>query len=348
MNQKNRQQKAVPPIRWVKSPLDKGMLRPLEANSRFVQFRSRLTDADFETLGRWLADYPHAVLRAFGSYDRSITDLDFLRFFPSVTRFSADALYDSLQSIEGLAHLSEQTTELRLGKTKKRLSLKPLARFTNLRSLSIEGHTLDLDTISGLGSLEVLTLRDITLPDLSLLLPLTRLRALKLKGGATQNLELLPQIGVLDSFELSRIDGSVDLAPVGRMPHLERLLLDALKRVDTLPDFSGAPRLESVWIEGPPEEEPDLARRTESVGSKELPEALDLSPLLTAPALRLLAVKRTRNQPEDFRPLTQHPTLERIIIDIGTADGNARAAKVLPLPVAERWSWNPLADDHAV
>src|SRR3954451_1221545 len=46
----------------------------------------------------------------------------------------------------------------------------------------------DIDVVSHLTSLRSLTLREITLPDLSLLLPLTGLRALDLKLGGTHDL----------------------------------------------------------------------------------------------------------------------------------------------------------------
>jgi hypothetical protein len=57
------------------------------------------------------------------------------------------------------------------------------------------------DLVSGCpvrrGNFTSLTLRSITLPDLSLLLPLSQLRALDIKLGGTRDLTLLPQIGAL-------------------------------------------------------------------------------------------------------------------------------------------------------
>ena len=73
------------------------MLRPSSTGRGVVQFDKRLTDDDFERLGAWFRDYPEMRLRAYGSYDGSIRDLEFLRAFPTLRRFAADALYDSLQ-----------------------------------------------------------------------------------------------------------------------------------------------------------------------------------------------------------------------------------------------------------
>jgi hypothetical protein len=50
---------------------------------RGLQFQRALTNAEYRTLGEWLRDYPNVLLRAYGSYDGSITNLDFLQFFPT-------------------------------------------------------------------------------------------------------------------------------------------------------------------------------------------------------------------------------------------------------------------------
>ena len=117
---------------------------------------------------------------------------EFLRFFPSLRLFSADALHDSLTSLDGLRHLSTEAEYLGIGETKARLDLRVLARFGALTRLHLERQTKGLEVISGLTSLRDLTLRSITMPDLSLLVPLTRLRSFALKLGGTRDLELLP------------------------------------------------------------------------------------------------------------------------------------------------------------
>ena len=90
------------------------------------------------------------TLRAYGSYDHSITDLEFLRFFPTLRRFGADALWDSLTSLDGLRHLPADLEELGIGATKVKLDLAVLSRFPELRWLFLEGQTKHLEVISGL------------------------------------------------------------------------------------------------------------------------------------------------------------------------------------------------------
>jgi hypothetical protein len=121
-------------FRQVRSPLTDEMLRPSPTGRGVVQFDHRLTDEDFQKLGEWFRAYPEMDLRAYGSYDHSIADLEFLRFFPTLRRFAADALWDSLTSLDGLRHLPADLAELGIGATKAQLDLAILARFGHRRS----------------------------------------------------------------------------------------------------------------------------------------------------------------------------------------------------------------------
>ena len=159
-------------------------------------------------------------LRAYGSYDGSIRDLEFLRFFPSLRSFWADALWDRLASSDGLRHLRADLDEAGLGATRRPLDLAILGRFRDLRSLYLEGQRKNLAVVSTLTTLEELTLRSITLPDLRPLLPLRRLRSLDLKLGGTRDLALLPEVGTLHYLELWLIRGLDDVSMIGRMPGL--------------------------------------------------------------------------------------------------------------------------------
>ena len=190
-------------------------------------------------LGEWFRAYPEMDLRAYGSYDHSITDLEFLRFFPTLRKFAADALWDSLTSLDGLRHLPPDLEELGIGATKVKLDLAVLSRFRELRWLFLEGQTKHLEVISGLTQLYDLTLRSITMPDLSLLLPLKGLRSLDLKLGGTRDLRLLPRVGELWYLELWMIRGLTDVTAVGGIPSLRVLFLQALRQVEALPDLSG-------------------------------------------------------------------------------------------------------------
>ena len=262
-------------------------------------------------------------LRAYGSYDHSITDLEFLRFFPTLRRFAADALWDSLTSLDGLRHLPTDLEELGIGATKVKLDLAVLSRFPELRWLFLEGQTKHLEVISGLTQLYDLTLRSITMPDLSLLLPLKGLRSLDLKLGGTHDLRLLPRVGELWYLELWMIRGLTDVTAVGGIPSLRVLFLQALRQVEALPDFAAATSLRRVRLET-------------------MKGLRDLRPLATAPALEAVELIDMRHlQPEDLAPLVGLPNLKAVTPGLGSRRKNEAATALLGLPLVrtpDDWS----------
>lgn len=300
-------------IRQVAPPLGPQDLTPLEPQCTMVQFASRLSDDDMRLLADFLAGYPDVGLRVYGSYDRSITDLDFLRFFPRLRKFSVDAIYE-LADLEGIGHLSPELEKLVIGRTRsKSFSLRTLTRFPHLRELYLEGHQKDIEAIGRLTSLEDLTLRSITLPDLSALLPLTRLVSLDVKLGGTRELGLLPGIGRLEYVELWMIRGLTDVSPLATVPTLTGFHLQALKNVTRLPSFRGADSLRSATL---------LTMKGIS----------DLSPLAEAPNLESIGILDMGHlQPEALKPFVGHPTLRRARIGLGSDRKNADAWDMLPL-----------------
>jgi hypothetical protein len=302
-------------FRQVSSPLTDEMLRPALTGRGVVQFNRRLTDEDFRKLGEWFGAYPEMDLRAYGSYDHSITDLEFLRFFPTLRRFAADALWDSLTSLDGLRHLPPDLEELGIGATKVKLDLAVLSRFPELRWLFLEGQTKHLEVISGLTQLYDVTLRSITMPDLSLLLPLKGLRSLDLKLGGTRDLRLLPRVGELWYLELWMIRGLTDLRAVGEISSLRSLFLQALRQVEALPDFTRATSLRRVRLET-------------------MKGVRDLRPLATAPALEAIELIDMRHlQPEDLTPLVDLPKLTAVTPGFGSRRRNDAATALLGLPL---------------
>jgi hypothetical protein len=180
---------------------------------------------------------------AYGSPDTSISNLKFLRHFHGLRRFSADALYGSLTTLDGLRHLPDDLT---LGQTKARLDLTIIGRFKSLTRLYLEAQTNGLQAISELDHLEELTLRSITLPDLSPLTSLHRLRALELELGGTRDLRHLPEIGELVYLELWQIKGLNDITAIGAMTSLRSLFLQSLRQVTQLPDFTACTALRRI------------------------------------------------------------------------------------------------------
>jgi hypothetical protein len=302
--------------REVRSPLTEEMLRPAVTGLGVVQFTSPLTDDDFGRLANWLSSYPEMTLRAYFRH----RDVEFLRFFPFLRRFDVDATHD-LESLDGLRYLPDDLEELAVGATRRRLDLAGLERFRGLKSLFLEGQSKRIDAISSLTSLENLSLRSITLPDLSLLLPLARLQTLEIKLGGTGDLRPLPLIGELRYLELWRIRGLSDVSAIGEMAHLQNLFLQALKHVESLPDLSGATALRRVRLQT-------------------MRGIRDLRPLASAPALEeLILDDMPQLQPNDLAPLIGLPRLRAVSARIGIKK-SAAVREILGLPeVSGPFDW---------
>jgi hypothetical protein len=241
-----------------------------------------------------------------------MTDLSFLRHFSFLTGFQAD-LYE-LTDINGLEFLPDNLEFLGLGQTKRKLSLKPLARFKILKDLFLEGHTKDFSAICELTELVYLNLRSVTLPDLTPLLPLEQLRSLALRLGGTKDLSLLPNLRDLRYLELWMIKGLTDLSAIGQLHQLRYLFLQDLKQVTHLPSFTELKNLERCQIES-------------------LKGLNDVSPIAAARNLRELVVVGMRQIPvAGFDCFRNHPTLKKVSIGLGSLKRNEEVTKLLGLP----------------
>ncbi|MCM3873986.1 MAG: hypothetical protein ND895_25135 [Pyrinomonadaceae bacterium] len=300
-----------PFIRQVHSPITEYQLRPLDPRCLVVQFDSPLSDNDFSRLSRFLKGYPKVPLRIYGHY-RQTPDLSFLSQFPFLQGFQADVY--QLTDLDGLAFLPDSLEFLGLGQTKRRLSLKPLARFKKLKDLFLVGHTKDFSIISELTDLVKLNLRSITLPNLSPLLPLRQLRSLALKLGGTKDLSLLPELNNLRYLELWMVKGLTDLGPVSQLHQLRYLFLQDLKQVTRLPSFTQLRKLERCTIEN-------------------LKGLTELCSIAAAESLRELCVVNMPQIPvSGFECFKNHPTLREASVGLGSMRRNAEVTKMLGLP----------------
>ena len=302
-----------PYLREISSPVTADQLQPLAPECRTVQFCEPLTDNDHVKVAYLLRGYPAVALRVYGHRSQG-HDLDFLRHYPDVRKISVD-LYN-LTDVSALEQFASPELEsLAFGRTKSKThSLAFLRRFRHLKSLYIEGHTKDIDTIGTLNRLEDLTLRSITLPDLSSLKPLKGLLSLDIKLGGTKNLGLLPEIGRLRYLELWLIRGLADVGPIGDIRTLQYLFLQALKNIKEIPPLARLRNLRRVYLET-------------------MKGLADLGPVAEAPALEdIVVVDMPHLQPLDFRAFVGHPTLRNARIGLGSFRKNRAVADLLGVP----------------
>jgi hypothetical protein len=284
-------------------------LQPLEPECRVIQFDARLTPSQLERAGRLVADRPDVQLYVYG---RVWQDLSFLKYFRTVQRLHI-ALYE-LHDTEGFADLP-WLRELTFGETRKKFSLRFLEAWPLLKSLFLVRHKTDLSCIRSLTQLEHLGLSGYTLPDLSLLLPLVKLRKFQLFLGGTRNLAALAQLPALDDLWLMRITKLTDLGVLADLSGLQRLQLDWMRNVTSLPSLHRNERLEDVTLET-------------------MKGLTDLAPIAAAPALRRLVVaEMPQLTAESFRGFIGHPRLEELWADTGRRKLNAQVKEMLPLVV---------------
>jgi hypothetical protein len=263
--------------------------RPLEPECRVVQFSKPLSQGELRRAGEIMAGRPDVVLRVF---QRKAADLQFLRHFPGLARLQLEIF--ELESLEGLDHAAPTLELFFFGKTKKRFSVGFLKRMPRLKDLHLGGHTKDLATLGELACLTAVSLRGITLADLSLLLPLQDLSDLSLRLGSTHDLGLLPKFRRLRRLDLMRLTGLADLAMLSELEGLELLTLDWLRNVTGLPSFA-------------------LLKRLRHVSLDTMKGLTSLEPVAAAPALEYLQVVGTPQlKPGHFACLVGHPTLKTL------------------------------------
>jgi hypothetical protein len=313
-----------PFMRHLVAPITTDQLSPLDPRCGIVQLRFApdrpIPDSDLQLLAGFLRQYPDVPFRIYGR-DRTIRDLEFLRYFPFVKKFQVD-LWD-LESLDGLRFLSPDLERLAVGSTKsKRYSVRFLERFPALKWLFLEGHSKDFEVVGQLGQLEGLILKSITLPGLSVLTRLKDLDSLDIKLGGTKDLRLLPEIGKLRYLELWLIRGLADLSSISGLVNLQHLFLQSLKQVTELPSLRGLPSLRRVTLET-------------------MKGLHDLTSISEAPALEELVVAdMPQLTPEAFRPFVGHPTLRAASIGLGSFKRNGAARALLGLPkVAGRFEF---------
>lgn len=281
------------------SPITRGRLDELPDEVRSVQFFQPLSKSERSILSDWLSGRPHPELRVFGTMGISpATSLDFLEEFSFLEELEIDLI--EIKSWDGLAHVSPKLKRLSLGQTRSSaLSLKILERFPRLECLSLEGQKKHIEVVSALEGLKELRLRLITLPDLTLLLPLKKLSALTISLGGTRDVSRLPEIGKLKSIELALIRGLADLNSLGSTGTLESIRLHSLKHVTALASLKNLTKLRRVYLEN-------------------LRGLADLRAVADAPALRELTVfNMPQLDAEDFRCFEKHRTLRSLRISLG-------------------------------
>jgi len=295
---------------------------------RVLQTSSPVNAATWDLLNdRLFSRRPDVELRVYGFYS-STCDLSFLPGMQNVRRFLVDCLREvrgiehlaalknleslsvgiyGLESFDFLERLPTKTLrELSLSGTKsKKPSLAPLARFDQLRRLSLFGQQKSLDVISGLTMLEDLTLGSISVDGLEFLRSLRRLWSLAIRLGGSNNLAALEGMPGIKYLELCHVRGLQDISVVSKLRGLQFLFLQSLPKISIIPELSRLRALRRVYLES-------------MTGLK------DLRPFAAAPALEdFIHVCARGMEPDQYRDLLKKQSLRRILVGFGSQKKNS-------------------------
>ena len=280
--------------------------RPLEPECQVLQFDQPLSADELLKAGKLFRSRPDVQLYAYG---RASRNLDFLDYFPGLQRLQL-ALYD-LDDVAGLALIAGSLRELRFGPTRKKVSLRFLGTMPCLSALFLAGHKKDIAAIQT-APISQLGLSMLTLPDLSVFLPLDKLSDLSIILGGTRNLALLPQFRRLEKLTLMRISKMADLAIIAELSSLRELYLEGMRNVSTLPNLSLLTSLRRVRLDT-------------------MKGLTDLSPVGAAPALEELNITNMPQLDVDsFRCLVGHSQLKTIWAYTGRTKVNQAIKHMFP------------------
>ena len=145
----------------------------------------------------------------------------------------------ALTDFECLQRVTKQLKKLSLSETKsKNPSLNVLSRFSALEELFVERHQKDIDVIGALPKLRDLTLRSVSVKDISFIRQIEQLWSLDIKLGGIQDFSPLEGLNNLKYLELWQVRGLSDLSFISTLSGLQFLFLQSLKQVTRLPDLS--------------------------------------------------------------------------------------------------------------
>ncbi len=296
-----------------------------------------------ELNGKFFSARPDVQLRVFGFYS-SVCDLSFLWAMDNVQDFSADSLR-TVQNIEAIArlpalrrvgigvfelddfsvldNLPSDIEAIYLGATRSRKpSLRPLDRFRDLKRLNVEGHRKDLQVVGSLGKLEDLTLRSVSVEDLSFLRPLSSLWSLDIKLGGSNDLRPLVDLKNIKYLELWQVRGLAELDPVSTLTGLQYLFLQSLPRVTRLPDFGRLTKLRRIHLDN-------------------MKGLRNLDALCDAPALEeLIHIDARGHDPNEYQCLLMNKTVKALRVGFGSDSKNNTFHSML---AAHEKQWHDLS-----
>ncbi|MDG4821719.1 hypothetical protein O7635_07615 [Asanoa sp. WMMD1127] len=236
-------------------------------------------------------------MRVYGAAGSALEDLDFLRWFPSLTRLSIDL--PGLGDLGFLEKFSGNLEYLNIDRTVTRIDLARIPA-RGLRGLRLVNHERGLQSLLQANQ----SLRSLALWKYRAALALTL--------GSVRDRSALGDFERLRLLVLRGVRGFEELDFLPRLKVLEWLWVETVK-LHTLPSLRKHRSLVRVDLDGIRTLRPDM-----------------IVAVSEAPNLTELVVNGGRLTPADFGILTGHPTLLATRISLGSLRRNDELARLLP------------------
>jgi hypothetical protein len=213
-----------------------------QVNQLCIEFGDRL---EIRFYGHYANDFSAAALAPlrdvrwlslFGL--TSIADSDCLARLPSLTRFSFGVQeFDDPAFLEKL-DLTRITNLTLSANAKRNLDLAALGNAATLENLSLQGHSKNIEAITGLPALHSVSLSGFpNTRDLAFLNRLAPLRCVRVFFGSRASIRELLHPG-LETLEILRVRNLEDIGPLARFPRLCELQIEDQLQLRSI-DVSG-------------------------------------------------------------------------------------------------------------
>ncbi|MFC9711691.1 hypothetical protein ACFTRD_26455 [Paenibacillus sp. NPDC056933] len=248
--------------------------------------------------------------------NRRVHGIEAVGALPGLKEFAFDVF--EVESLDVLSLVPTTLQQLRIGKTKtKKTDLSVLNRFTELKTLSVNGHTTNIETIGTLSSLRSLYISGMPLKELGYLKKLADLHELHLSFGGAENLDSLAGMESLQLLKLLRVKGLSDLSVLPELKRLRLLAIEDQPHLTSLPSLENLTELQRIYLNNVNVENIAWAETSESL--KEL-ALLQMKHITVKTIESLIHHKRLKRMIVHLKSAKQQKVVKQAIMAAGMWD----------------------------
>ncbi|GAB2832523.1 leucine-rich repeat domain-containing protein [Ferruginibacter profundus] len=186
---------------------------------------------------------------AYGSTwnDNEKYDLGFLSLYKGIKAIRV--FLPLTQDLSYLHPLKDNLEWLSLGElSDKKVSLKPLAELTNLKSLDLVRNDKDIEILENLTNLEELSLTGYKVDKLFFFKSLQNLKRLYIGFGTSKSLDTLKSLKNLEQLNILWVKQLADVTAISDLVNLTNLKIEDEKQIKELPPLENLKKLKHIML----------------------------------------------------------------------------------------------------